>query len=69
MLVYEITNKVNDKSYIGVTTQSLRQRMNEHFARLDRKSGKNNHNYKHGNRIGQSKYHNLDGNLKERVAS
>ena len=33
------------------------------------KSGKNNHNYKHGNRIGQSKYHNLDGSLKERVAS
>lgn len=42
MIVYQITNKVNDKSYIGVTTQSLRQRMNEHFARLDRKSGQEN---------------------------
>lgn len=42
----------------------------EHRITLSKaKSGKNNHNYKHGNRIGQSKYHNLDGNLKERVAS
>jgi len=42
MIIYQITNKVNDKSYIGVTTQSLRQRMNEHFAKLDRKSGQEN---------------------------
>tara|TARA_B110000285_G_C14546302_1_gene347200 strand:- start:10 stop:486 length:477 start_codon:yes stop_codon:yes gene_type:complete len=42
MLVYQIKNRVNDKSYIGITTQSLRQRMNEHFARLDRKSGQEN---------------------------
>ena len=42
----------------------------EHRITLSKaKSGKNNHNYKHGNRIGQSKYHNLDGSLKERVAS
>ena len=30
LIIYKITNKINQKSYIGLTTRSLRQRWSEH---------------------------------------
>lgn len=30
-IVYKITNQINNKSYIGITTRSLKQRWNEHL--------------------------------------
>jgi len=40
-LIYKITNKVNGKVYIGLTTQGLSQRKREHISRF--KSGVRNH--------------------------
>lgn len=39
MIVYQITNKVNDEFYIGITTKTLKERFNKHMvdARYGRK--------------------------------
>lgn len=40
-IIYKITNEVNGKAYIGLTTQGLLQRKREHVSRF--KSGKRDH--------------------------
>lgn len=40
-VIYRITNQVNGKVYIGLTTQGMKQRQAEHYSRLNR--GDRNH--------------------------
>lgn len=35
MIIYKITNKINNKSYIGQTTRSLKDRIKQHLKRSD----------------------------------
>ena len=35
MLIYKVTNLVNDKIYIGQTSRSLEERKKEHFKKAD----------------------------------
>lgn len=35
MIIYKITNKINNKSYIGQTTRSLKDRIKQHLKRKD----------------------------------
>ena len=34
-LIYKFTNKINNKVYIGQTTQTIEQRTNKHLSQLD----------------------------------
>ena len=35
MIIYKITNLINGKVYIGQTTRTLEERMNEHYRKSD----------------------------------
>ncbi len=52
MIVYKITNKVNDKSYVGFTSQLLKQRINQHKSKAKREGGQSNKFYAALNKYG-----------------
>jgi len=45
MIVYKITNKVNDKSYVGFTSQLLKQRINQHKSKSKKEKVVNQINF------------------------
>lgn len=54
-VIYRITNTINNKVYIGLTTQGLEQRKREHFSRLN--SGNRNHKiYQALNKYGKDNF-------------
>lgn len=55
MLIYKITNDVNDKIYIGQTTKSLEERIAGHRASCN--SGVDNHLYRAMRKYGWDKFH------------
>lgn len=52
MFVYQLKNKINDKRYIGVTSQGLKQRINQHKSRAKKYGGQSNHFYAALNKYG-----------------
>lgn len=52
MIVYQVTNKINNKKYIGITSQRLSQRLNEHKLRAKKEGGQKNIFYAAINKYG-----------------
>lgn len=52
MIVYQVTNKINNKKYIGITSQRLSQRLNEHKVRAKKEGGQKNIFYAAINKYG-----------------
>ena len=56
MVVYQLKNKINDKRYIGITSQKLERRIAEHKARAKREGGQSNYLYAALNKYGMESF-------------